>query len=304
MILLQNASGAKNKPMLPAEIARALPHGILTVGRRGSPGETHTYLDGLADTGAMCSTYKLSIMMDYCKAYPHHVEEIIDSGDGNFKAVPLAGAVGDSKVLPSLSTFLPVIVILFTPWVRTNGSPVYLSFACGEALSIRCIIGMPMLMDMGPAVVDLASRQIICPNYDVQQIPVMLKEPNDDPLNLANALPHCNKMAQAVASANVKGVHAAVNSIMIRHVNPVLDVRANGISTPGYGGFNSKVNPIFDPMVTMATKMESLDLDPVIFVAPEVVCETSNRWYYPSSKFGHNSPSFRAHTTPFSDPGT
>ena len=110
--------------------------GILTVGRRGSPGETHTFLDGLADTGAMCSTYKLSIMMDYCKAYPHHVKEIIDSGDGNFKAVPLAGAVGDSEVLPSLSTFLPVIVILFTPWVRIDGSPVHLSFACGEALSI------------------------------------------------------------------------------------------------------------------------------------------------------------------------
>jgi len=117
MILLQNVSGGKNKPMLPAEIARALPHGILAVGRRGSPSETHTHLDGLADTGAMCSTYKLSIMMAYCKAYPHHVKEIIDNGDGNFNAVPLAGAVGDSEVLSSLSTFLPVIVILFTPWV-------------------------------------------------------------------------------------------------------------------------------------------------------------------------------------------
>ena len=62
MILLQNVSGGKNKPMLPAEIARAVPHGILTVGRRGSPSETHTFLDNLADTGAMCSTYKLSIM--------------------------------------------------------------------------------------------------------------------------------------------------------------------------------------------------------------------------------------------------
>ena len=99
-------------------------------------------------------------MMAYYKAYPHHVKETIDWGDGNFKAVPLAGAVGDSKVLPSLSTFLPVIVILFTPWVRIDGSPVYLSFACGEALSIRCIIGMPILMDMGPTAVDLASLQI------------------------------------------------------------------------------------------------------------------------------------------------
>ena len=117
MILLQDVAGRKNKPMLPAEIACALPHGILTVGRRISPAETYNCLDGLADTGATCSTYKHSIMMAYCKAYPHHVKEIIDSGDGNFKAVPLARAVDDSEVLPSLSTFLPVIVILFTPWV-------------------------------------------------------------------------------------------------------------------------------------------------------------------------------------------
>ena len=152
-------------------------------------------------------------------------------------------------------------------------------------------------------VVDLASLQIVCPNYDVQQIPIMLKEPNADPLPLANALPHCNEMAQAVVSANVKSAHAAVNLIMIRHVQPVLDVRANSVSTPGYGDFNSKVNPIFDPMVTMATKMESLDLDPGTFAAPEVVSAT-NPWYYPSSEFGHNSPRFRAHAAPFSDPGT
>ena len=111
-------------------------------------------------------------------------------------------------------------------------------------------------------------------------------------------------MAQAMVSANVQGVHAAVNSIMSRHVQPILDVRANSVSTPGYGGFNSKVNPIFDPMVTMATKMESLDLDPGTFAAPEVVCATSDPWYYPSSKFGHNSSRFRGHPTPFSNPGT
>ena len=160
-------------------------------------------------------------------------------------------------------------------------------------------------MDMGPAVVDLASQQIICPNYDVQKIPILLKEPNDDPLPLANALPYSNEMAQAMASANVQGVHAAVNSIMIRHVQPVLDVRANSVSTPGYGCFNSKVNPIFDPMVTMATRMESLHLDPGTFTAPEVVCAASNpAFYYPSSEFGHNSPRFCGMPTPFSNPGT
>ena len=77
---------------------------------------------------------------------------------------------------------------------------------------------MPMLMDVGPAVVDLASQQILCPNHDVRQIPMMFKEPNNDPLPLANALPYSNEMTQAMASANVEGVHNTVNSIMIRHI--------------------------------------------------------------------------------------
>ena len=94
-------------------------------------------------------------------------------------------------------------------------------------------------------------------------------------------------MAQAMASANVQGVHTAVNSFVIRHVQPVHDVRANSVSTPGYGGFNQKVNPIFDPMVTVATSMELLDLDPGIFTKPGTVCATSNPAYYPSSEFGY-----------------
>jgi hypothetical protein len=94
-------------------------------------------LDGLADTGAMDNTYKLSIIMAYCRAYPYRVKEIINSGDGNFKAAPLAGAVGNSEVLSALSTFLQVIVILYTPRIQASGTPVYLSFYCDKVLSIQ-----------------------------------------------------------------------------------------------------------------------------------------------------------------------
>ena len=101
-------------------------------------------------------------------------------------------------------------------------------------------------------------------------------------------------MMQACASSGDEGVHAAIKSIMIRDVNPVRDVRANSVTTPGYRGFNSKTNPIFDQMVIMATKMASLDLDPSTFVVPGIVCASSNPSYYPLSKFGHpvNAPHF------------
>ena len=143
-----------------------------------------------------------------------------------------------------------------------------------------------MLMDIGPALINLTSQQIIYPNYDDRQIPVMLKEPTDDPHPLNNTLPLSNEIAQAKASTDVNGVHNTVNSITIRHVQPVLEVRAKSVSTPDYGGFNSTINPIFDPMVTMATKMALLDLKPGTFTEPGTARATSNPVYYPSSKFG------------------
>jgi hypothetical protein len=56
----------------------------------------------------------------------------------------------------------------------------------------------------------------------------------------------------------------------------VIGVRTNSVTTPGYSGFNSKTNPVLDPMVTMTGKFAHLDLDPGKSCAPEVVCATSN----------------------------
>jgi hypothetical protein len=127
------------------------------------------------------------------------------------KDVPLAGAVSDSEVHPALSTFLQVVVIIYTPWTRVERTPMYLSFCCGKALSICYIIGIPMLMDMGPTTINLSSGRICCHNYNMLQIPIILKEPIDTPLPLHMAVPESNEMIQAHTSVNVKGVHAIVS---------------------------------------------------------------------------------------------
>ena len=116
-------------------------------------------------------------------------------------------------------------------------------------------------------------------------------------------------------------------------MNTVLGVHANSVTTPGYRGFNSKTNPIFNPMVTMVTKMALLDLDSGTFTTPGTVCASSNLTYYASTKFGHpanvsrfdlthpgyygapdtfeqavgfghDSPRFVRKPTPFYNPGT
>ena len=153
--------------MIPAKVIQTLPHVVFTIGRIDEPQETHATFDGLCDSCAQVNTFKLSTIMAYCKAYPQHVKAIIDSADGKYSPMPLAGAVGDSAVLGALSTMLPVLVMLYTPYTRSDGSPIYMEFACGECLSIRCIVGMPTLLDMGPASIELGSGRVLCPNWDV-----------------------------------------------------------------------------------------------------------------------------------------
>ena len=131
-MLKSSVSG--QKPFLPIKISRLLPRVVFTISRKDSPSETFNELDGLLDTGAQTSTYKLSVVLTHCKDYPHRVKALVNSKDEEFSAIPLAGAIGDSAVLPALSTKLPVLVVLYTPYTKDNGDPVYMSFAFGQSL--------------------------------------------------------------------------------------------------------------------------------------------------------------------------
>ena len=91
----------------------------------------------MAYTGAMTNRYKLSIMIDYYKRYPKHVKAMFDSRNEKYCPIPLAGAIGDDSILPTMSTYLPVVIILVTPYVNVfTQEPIMLTFACGEDLSI------------------------------------------------------------------------------------------------------------------------------------------------------------------------
>ena len=93
--------------------------------------------DFVADTGAMINTFKLSIILDYCKRYPDDVNAMFDSCNGKYRPIPLAGAIGDDSALPTMSSYFPVVVILSTPYFnRITHEPIVTTFACGEDLSI------------------------------------------------------------------------------------------------------------------------------------------------------------------------
>ena len=98
MVLQVNAKD-NSRPMLPTEICHFLPHVLAVIGDTGVA-ELQNTLDFMEDTGATTNTYKLSIMIDYCKRYPDHVKAMFDSRNGNYRPIPLAGAIWDATFLP------------------------------------------------------------------------------------------------------------------------------------------------------------------------------------------------------------
>ena len=239
-MILQTNTADKTRPLLPAEICHVLPHVLLVMGNGVVP-ELQNTLDFMADTGAMTNTYKLSIMLDYCKRFPEHVRAMFDSRNGNYRPIPLAGAIGDESVLPTMSTYLPVVVVLDTPYYNSmTHEPILLTFACGEDLSIRAIIGMPTLISMGPATIDLAAKLVHTPAWSCGSLQMIFRAPTSAPL------PDTRQNHVPTPSSHSNAVHAACKALWVNHVQPTHEVRATSQSTSGYGALYSRLNPLLN----------------------------------------------------------
>ena len=89
-------------------------------------------IDTMIDTGAMIGTAKLSVMVELCKKYPWLVKAIIGSADGDFEEIYLASTIGNRECLKTLSTTLPLLIDIYTPWACVSyGSSGTLMYECG-----------------------------------------------------------------------------------------------------------------------------------------------------------------------------
>ena len=103
-----------------------------------------------------------------------------------------------------MSTYLPVVVVLFTPYVNAmTHEPILLTFACGEDLSIRSILGMPALMSMGPATIDLSAKMVHTPAWSCGSLPMIFRAPTSAPLpeTMPARVPTPNRHSIAVHAA-------------------------------------------------------------------------------------------------------
>ena len=186
----------------------------------------------------MTNTYKLSKMLDYCKRFLEHVRVVFDRRNGNYRPIPLAGAIGDEIILPTMSFYLPVVVVLFTPYFNAmTHEPILLTFACGEDLSIRAILGMPALMSMGPATIDLSAKMVHTPAWSCGSLPMIFRAPTSAPL------PETTPDRVPTPTHQSTAVHAACEALWVNHVQPTHEICATSQSTSGYGALYSRFNP-------------------------------------------------------------
>ena len=123
-------------------------------------------------------------MVAFCKRYPWLVKAIIDSSDGEFQEISLAGAIGDRKCLKILSTTLPVLIEIYTTWARVSDvSAVTLMYACEELLSCHNITELAQIMNMG-AQLDLKSMRLLTPHWSCESLELILKEITNQPHNI------------------------------------------------------------------------------------------------------------------------
>ena len=236
----------KSLPILSAKIYHYLPHILVLIGHACIT-KRHNTLDFMADTGAMTNTYKLSIMNDYCKRYPEHTKAIFDSRNGAYCPSPLVGAIGDDTILPTMSTYLSVVIVLITPYFNIfTQEPMLLTFAYGKDLSIFSILGIPTLMDMGPVNMDLNAELMYTPSYLCGSLPILFKEPTSIPLLTTTTNPCIIQTSHTVAMCK------ACKALWVNHVQPTQEVRATSSSTCCYGSVYCPINPLLNTYVPKA----------------------------------------------------
>ena len=109
----------------------------------------------------MCNLMRLRCGLLIAKKYPHAVKQMVDCTAGKFTALKLAGVVGSNQELQKISTELPVMIEVYTPYFKKDGEPLTIKYACGERVSINFVLGLPFWKEVGLAldIADSKSRR-------------------------------------------------------------------------------------------------------------------------------------------------
>ena len=113
------------------------------------------------------------------KCYPYIVKAVVDRRDGRHNPLILCGVVGNTDVLNKLSTKLPLMIEIFTPFRTSSGEEISLQFACGDNVSVNCILGMPYFKQFG-AVLDTVHHKVIAQKVYCNPFDISYKMPSSE----------------------------------------------------------------------------------------------------------------------------
>ena len=162
---------------LPIAVHPALPHINIAFGMDYHPEECTPVIPCMLDSCAAVNTARLQYIMAIMRRFPHIVKSITDCKDGRHSPLTLAGVIGNSSSLELLSTKLPVLVELFTPYKKKSGEQVIISFACGDALSCNVILGMPFWKEHG-IILDATNDKATSPYLEGPSFDVFYRVPS------------------------------------------------------------------------------------------------------------------------------
>ena len=178
---------------LPIEVHPRLPHSYIGLGQADMPGELTPLIAMMLDSGAAINTYRLTSILALIERFPHILKSMTDCKDGRHQPLELAGIISNKAALDGVSTTLPVMIEVWTPYFDQNGEQVFVQFACGNDVSVNVILGMPFWRQSG-LILDTVNEIATATNFRC------------DPFKLVYQIPSCGDITLPAPSLNETSV--------------------------------------------------------------------------------------------------
>ena len=159
LVRVFNISQAIKKPM-PISINNSLPSVTLHLGLLEDEENT---MRMLVDTGAAMNSGNLAYHLWVMSECPEMVGEFIQCGGiSDYNVVKLLAALDlDMSQQPVEHGHMTAVIRYRTPYLVNKRDPLFISFALGNDVSLRCVLGLPTLLVIGGSI-NLVKGEIVC----------------------------------------------------------------------------------------------------------------------------------------------
>ena len=171
---VEHISPSTQKPM-PIPINKSLPSVCLHL---GSVEDEENKMRMLLDTRAAINSGNLTYHHWVMSQCPEMVGEFIQCGDGTgYNVFQLLVALDlDSSHQPLDYGKMTAVIRYRTPYFINNRDPLFIYFALGNDVSLRCVLGLPTCLALG-GLINLVKGEFICSEIG-RTIPLTLDPPD------------------------------------------------------------------------------------------------------------------------------